>query len=516
MYSVAFVDKVTTNKNVIDYYSKNEIKLTDNNRKIVISDADNNAMAYTDIKENDVLSVEDDINETSIRHIYVTRNSMEASLKTASASGSKYKFVINNTEFELPNTNFKKSIYEKTKVGEAYEFYRDIQGKIAAAVKVQGQYKYGYVVNTEYHTWDENIIFEIFEPDDSSEGASLNKYETADRCRVDGTKITSAQNTAGNLGYKMIKFKCNSENKIVSIETPKAQRGNNIFSYCYPEEAAGKKKLRYRPNWRMFISTSTTTDDTKANNIAIDDQSTVILNVPLSGDAENKRERCARLKSPDDLTDGQEYYVDGIICDEKEIACKFLLLYFDNTINNEIFSNKRVFVVDDLGQALNNEEMPAMLIEGMEGKVRAAYTSSQSNFINYETGAPIEIHKGDILQINVNAMGDAESVRRIYDAENDSYDALPRAIAPTNGHRVTIGSPFDVNGMFFTLVEKNAAYKRENAETFSTKGAYIYVYDREAQKVSLGTYKDIAAGNDIRIVVRARNQNYTDIVVYKY
>ncbi len=516
MYSVAFVDKVTSNKNVIDYYSKDEIKLSGENRKIIILNAESDKMAYTDIKEKDVLSIEDDINGDQVRTIYVTRDVMEATLKSVSVQGNEYIFEINNSDFTLSNMEHRQALYEKISTGEGYSFYRDITGKIVAAIMLQGKYRYAYVVNTGYDDSEENLILEVFEPDDSNEGASLKKYETAMKCKINGTKIASVQTAAGEVAYKMIKFRCNLDNKVMSIETPKAQRGNNVFSYCYPEEASEKKKLRYRPNWRMFISASALSDDVKANNIAIDDDSTIILNVPLSKDVKDKRERCARLKSLDDLTDGQEYYVDGIICDENEIACKFLLLYFDNTIDDEVFSNKRVFVVDTVAQALNNEEMPASLIEGMENKVRAAYTSSLPKFINHETGNPIEIHKGDILQINVNAFGDAESVRRIYDAENDSYDALPRNVSPTNGHRVTIGSPFDVNGMFFTLVEKDSAYEQANAETFSTKGAYIYVYDRDTDKVSLGTYRDIAARNDIRIVVRARNQNYTDIVIYKY
>ena len=138
----------------------------------------------------------------------------------------------------------------------------------------------------------------------------------------------------------------------------------------------------------------------------------------------------------------------------------------------------------------------------MENKKRAAYVSSGDSIIDYGTGKAITVVPGDVLQIKVNVYGDIEWVRRMYSREADSYgesiNYTPNADY-TSDARVVVGEVYSTDGPFFTMVEDskiNYSNKEKFAEVMKTTTpyAYVYVYDSEERKVTLGTYMDIIKG----------------------
>lgn len=196
-----------------------------------------------------------------------------------------------------------------------------------------------------------------------------------------------------------------------------------------------------------------------------------------------------------------------------------LTVLFDDNYDNAqqaALARQRVFIVDSVGEALNSDGNLARLIEGMENKKRAAYTSEERYIKNYSTGKEINVHKGDVLQVMLNAMGDIRSVRRLYDAEKNSYDAVSYSVATDNNTRMTIGNVFSTKNNSFSLTEISKPKTWEYAETFVCGGDfYVYVYDKATDKVSAGSYNDITADESTQVVVFASTMTYLDVVVYK-
>jgi hypothetical protein len=310
---------------------------------------------------------------------------------------------------------------------------------------------------------------------------------------------------------------------ITKIETPSVSRGDGKFSYFDEYEANGVLDLRFRSGAAEFHQYSTDNDRPAK---LMYDTDTIFMTVPKDDSVDYADERCARLQDVTNYVEtGGSYEMHGYITDGSKLKCDIILFAVSNdeTDSDERwFKRQRSMVVDKVSYSLNNEGKSGVLIEGMENKKRAAYVSSGKSIIDHSTGKPITIVPGDIVQVKVNVYGDIESVRRIYNKTKDTYgDGISYTTNAdyTNDARVVLGNVYSTDGPFFSIVEdskKNHTNKGRYAEIIKTTTpyAYVYVYDNETKKVSLGTYKDII--NDSRVVyVYIKEGTINDIVVYR-
>ena len=269
----------------------------------------------------------------------------------------------------------------------------------------------------------------------------------------------------------------------------------------------------------MLIEDGSSVDDKAPANFATDDN-TVILAVPKDGTVDEPERNVARIESLTDFAkDWGTYDVNGFVLDENDLACRVLLFYMTNDgdmTTPTLFERKRVFVVDSISRATNNEGKTTILLKGMEQRRRAAYTTTGNEVIDGDTKQPITVHEGDILQVRLNVFGDIKYVRRLYDFENDSYGKIKYSFNPRSSPRVVVGTPFSTDAYRFTMTEKTKPETWEYTEVFCCSGDhYVYVYDAKDKEVTLGSYRDITAEPGARVVVWTETATFMDVVVYK-
>lgn len=519
MYENCFVEKITQDGLAMDYWTKKTVDLQDDDRIVNIYDESGNKVDYTYVKINDVLAVERDGKNEKLVTVYVTRKSTKTKLAGVSDDDGG-SFELDGETISLPNGTGGKQMYAQCRIGDTYEFYFDISGKVAGMKVSEESAYYAYALDdAQSGGIDGAKMLKVCVPDESEYGQTVHKYNIAKKLKIDDVYTNSSDYDFSALKYKLLRIKLNSDDEISSIQTPSATKGSGVFSYMNPKEESGAVKALYRPNWTMFIEDSSTVDDKKSANFAVNDD-TIILAVPSGDDVEDGEEKIARIENTSDyFVDWKSYNVHGYALDEKDMTCRVLLVMVDKDMSEaekQSLDRRRVFVVDKVTRGLNAQGFSSVMISGMEKKNRVSYTSSGANMIDYDTKKAVTLNKGDIIQTVLDVRGDVQYIRRIYNAATDSYGTFAYRTATYSSPRVVIGRPFATNGNYFSMTEKNRPYTEEYAEVFCCGGDhFVYVYDREAGKVKLGSWKDITADDGARIVAWASTQTYLDVVIYK-
>lgn len=519
MYTNFLVERFTKDGVAMDYYTKDILDFK-NEKNIVVRNENGSIIKYTDIAAYNVLSIFKDLDGENLTTVYVSTKKTQGVLQQKNDRNG-YFLTINDVRSELANGKYTEALYDKVSEGDSYTIYFDISGKIAGFNVLENSMNYGYILNSGVENGlSGKKVLKIVVPDDSDNGYTISVYSVKDSFELDGQSKSSAKNyNFDTLKFKLIRFSANSKNEITVIDTPATTRGRGEFSYVNYKEASGPVTTAYRSNWAMMIEDGSSVDDKAPANFATSDD-TIILAVPKDETVDNPEKNVARIESLADYAkDWGIYDVNGFVLDENDLACRVLLFYMtndDGTAAQTLFERQRVFVVDSISKATNNEGKTTILLKGMERRRRAAYTTTDNEIIDGDTKQPITVHEGDILQVRLNVFGDIKYVRRLYDFENDSYGKIKYSFNPRSSPRVVVGTPFSTDAYRFTMTEKTKPETWEYTEVFCCSGDhYVYVYDAKDKEVTLGSYRDITAEPGARVVVWTETATFMDVVVYK-
>ena len=522
MYENFFVEKITKDGYVTDCYTNGTLDTQDSKITMNIYDENGELSDYTCIKSDDVISIERDLKEEILTTVYVTRKTLTDTLQGINKSMGKQEFLLSGTESEVANGKAGDMIRTNCKISNSYTFYYDVCGNIAAMRENTNQIPYAYILGVaKSKGLQSETILKAAVPDDSEYGVTIHEYTVKENFTADGVNSKSSTYDFDSLKYKLIRFQKNNADKIISINTPAATKGAGQFSYMYEKEFMGSIKTTYRPNWKMFIEESGTLDEYKSCNFTVD-ADTIIFSVPGSDNIENYEARISRIENSklgNYFNDWRQYNVHGYVNDENSLICDVLIVQFEDGMSSaqeKAFNKTRTFLIDKVGRAINNNDKETILIEGMERKERISYTTSDNVVYDYDTGKEITLHPGDIIQCFPDGYGDIKYIRRIYNYESDSYGAIPYKISTSSDPRVVIGKPFKTDNTAFSMTEKNKPETMEYAEVFVCGGDhYVYVYDKENEKATLGSWKDITAEDNARVVIWCATSTYLDIIVYR-
>lgn len=533
MYENYFVEKISTSGVASDFYTKNTIDLSgDDDIKTFLRNDRGELIDFTSIAKSSVLSIERDINKNKVVTAFVTDMSFEGVLDKQHSDDDGYYFTVNGEELKIANGDYYKStstpganymdyiakIYNTVRASEKYTYYVDICGKIVAVNSQNTVYQFGYVLKARSMD-DEEKTLKICVPDDSQNGYSLTTYDIRRKIRIDDATYQEPDYDFTRLEYKLVRFKVNSSNELVEIDTPSATPGKNVFSYVNYQEANGPIVGTYRPNWSS-ISQNDKFDRKIGVNLGMDDN-TIILIVPKNSSVPDGELAITRLHGNQRgtfFTDWKQYEANGYITDENDMTCAVVTTYLDVTdssADKAAFEKQQPMVVDKIYTGLNRDGEVCDVIEGMMEGSRISFASADRHFLNYGKTTVADIKRGDILKVKLDWFGEGTHVQKLYNAETDTYGALAYSINPTST-RMVLGTVYATNGNHFTFVEKDNPRTQEYAERFTAGGdCKVYVYDGTEKSVRLGNHNDITSDPNTRVVISSREAIYLRIVVYK-
>lgn len=458
-------------KTVYNMIDGGENLILDDNEKTIEIYREDEKIEFSQIKTGDVIKAAISKDKEYIKAM-ASSNKVSGMVRSTDEEGvvidgTKYKFGKN-----LTNTDFG--------TGSTYLFRIDHEGRIAyAEYSMSKSNLYGYMVRAWYEENEEQLGIKVF-----TETGEWKKFELAQKVKFNNTsqKRENLYNE-GKLSPQLIAYTLNSQGLISAIKTGEINASGENMNF---EELDGTGQY-LRAN-RSFNSKYFLTN-------------TVIFSVPANLDDIG----LYRITDCDYLRDGQKYkaklYKIEDNCPEVAVVEEI------DTYSTDPYIGSSVMIVDKVNLCVNDDDEPVTHITGFYDGKAAEY-----NFDACVDGS--DLGRGDVIQLTLNSKQEIVNKKILLDASNLTYRDEGGFYSNT---RKVIGKVckvypsakrFVLNTYDSTSVESDSVWCE-----CSRIASKIYVYDRAANKASLGTFDDIEAGCDI--FVRMDREWIYDIVVYK-
>lgn len=522
---VSQIDK--EDKMIYDAYGGDSVSL-DSDDDILLQKSDGTSAVLDYIGLNDVISVYEvqktDNQKTRIIKLVITRDAVPAQLK--SRNDNKLHLVNNDTgtDIEREIASNLLGYGANLQIGIYYTFFMDKNGKIAgytnknytSAETISDTYKYGinvaYVMKIGKEDGTDKFIFRMYAQNDAKNGFEAKTLTAAEKFKLNGIKIASsrtAAETEAMLTNRFVTYKLNSEGEIAAVTCAKAEPTDG----CLSSVNGGKSvDLQYKLNGNMFCSGGySMVKKTAAGFITVPAEETELGNI----------DRYGYSKYPE-LENDKTYNVEGYVFGDREFVPEFIVVK-QTQEDMESVKMKYTFLVDRVTVALNENDEECMQLEGFQNKVRVVYNVEGTQLVNADkSGRTIDVHKGDLLWLSLNNLGEINCASRIYDYENDSYDDIQEGSNYNSSNRVAIGTIYDISDYYIQFIPTSRDISRENAETHNTASYRMAVYDARFEKNPAGKKGFVSdlvpytrdTSKATRVVITSSNGEPRDMVFY--
>ena len=452
---------------------------------------DGEAIAYTDLKEWDVLSiVAPDDNNTGYIKVDVISNPVTGQItsdKSSKTSATDRAYKIDGKFYDVAEGSYKTS---GLAVNDAGIFYIDKYGKIAAfsedssvATGVAGTY--GYVFNTL--VTDKNMDKEVQVKLITANGAELltfastvnvslangNKatFKTSDITDTDVDNDDSTQNgfTVTSLIGEVVKYTKNSSGALKTIVF--ADYNDNFESVSYTS------------------ATETYDADNYRLGKYIDKDAKVFFVNPSDAD------KCT-LGTPEDLSDSNTYKVLAFYADSKAEENNIVVIE-GNTNTSSKATSLAVITEAATGKDENDNDIMTLsyIVDGTE--VTAVDTIDDVDIVDGDGDAvTVTLNAGDIVRIKTNSAGKISGITVLWDMAEDVRADYDTAYAT----QVTAGDPAGTRdgetlyGGAVTVAKDSDKVSFENVDWDSSTA----LVDQVTEWVNLGKAKNVYTVQTIR------------------
>ena len=373
---------------------------------------------FTTIDTDTVLSVYESIGEKKHYKIVTNKDSVTSLATSRTDDGEVAKIEISDSWYELSNSI--RANLDKISLSEKYIFYFNHMNKIAGyklnvslseydsyGIKqenVAGGTTYGIVVKTmQSDGLEEEIFVKMYCVD-----GNMKTYQIAEKCKVDGERFDekSYDTISSEIKSKLVKMKIDANGMIKEMEKPVNIADENTLSYC--AGYAGGTKLKYKDGTKVFFGETS----------LIIGADTIVLKAPPS-DYDGDIDRAYSIGSTSDFNNDKDYTVEGYYTSDENVTAD-IMIYYSNSAKT-LALDAPYFIVEKSYMALNQDDCAAATISGMYNNSPTVLWSEQEEFVDSD-GNPVEISSGDVIQVAVNAVGNCEFVRMVYDYDKpESY-----------------------------------------------------------------------------------------------
>lgn len=364
-YTVALVEGVDTENNIIFNVYSDDIVLFDNKYEIV---SNNEELHLSDIERNDVITVMKGLPNTDgsyFTHIYVSKSILSSAEVLSIKNDNRLKVRIDNSDIRVSadfNNYLKTQNTLKLYNGMTADFLLDIYGNIAGIKNVL-QEVIGYVTKckeAELENGDVYVCVRVFNQYGEFEELRLNQ-----KCTIDGEKINGVDSQKNiliqnsNIEQTVIRYKKNKSGVTTKIDTINQNKKNDADTL----QCVLKKGFRrYNASNQAIANKIGLTDDCIYFKIPVpdsymfDDEQMFLIQKPVSGD-----------KSINEAysTDGKGVFYDSGNNKIDAAVANVCVSYYPT-----MYSTPGILLVEDVSQAWN---------EALESEVTKIRAYSQAD-----------------------------------------------------------------------------------------------------------------------------------------
>lgn len=498
--------------------------------QVEIVDKDGKSVRLTNVKENDVLSIYENLDEPSDVKIITTTQTTQGMVSSIGET-DRYRYVmIEGVEYPLSNAyaQYRGDIA----IGNEYTLYLDHLGFVcetnmtAATVQIANVVRAVNVENSEGQ-----IEVKLFNLNGEFVTAT-----SSDKLRINGARVQAgddgrafyvdeelgaAVDAVDKIEYEMVQYRLDSEGKIREINTPKQNPKKGEFGYAKgmnnPDTtwtAPNQALLCYKSNGSYFIPYYGANE--AMNFVGIDGE-TQTMTVP-SKNITTGREEFYSAEQKTFSNDETAAIIAYTFGGEDSIYADLLVIVSDAASSPK---DSKMYIVRDIQGAVNSEDEAGYQINcvAQDGAEESFITNGMS-FPEFDlnsntlTGDELEVSVGDIIKVGLDTHDNCSAIAMVYD-----YSSGQLTETNTNNwyssERMVYGSVYSTDGNLFTYVHGQQISGDVDGQlqigaSRATTQTVIIVdpnADRVQERVKVGTVADLVGYTQSKT-------NYSKVIIY--
>ena len=433
------------------------------------------AIAIDDLAMWDVLSYAESPEDGTVRKTVLVSQAKAAGTVTALSAAEK-KMEIDGVEYPASA-----AVLSNIKLGYEGTFYIDVFGRVVGS-KNERDVVYGFLKAGIKEKLDV-YVFKIFTETGNWVELPLRKkvkFNGVSGCMAETVYQALVKNKA--VVPQMITYRVSAEREINELNT--AQE----FSADSPEEEAAIRDGVFRKS--LMISSAYYRNNQNSRSfedlVCVKDAKVFIIpNNPAKAEDSMFVAGNISILKHDDRYSGIDVY------DMNDLRCAKMI-----AISGSRTTSTSYMVVTDINEAVNDDDDTVYAVRGLCGGRQASYYTANKEMVD-----AMKLRSGDIIKLNINDNGYAESIVRYFAADGGF------------AQKGISGGPYGAETIVRGQVVRADAAEREMVIDYgSGKGVYtmagspsVYLYDpdrKRGSRVTLGTFADIADGDTIFYAAR--------------
>ncbi len=450
-----------------------DLNIEDGKYQYTIRDLDGNLYDYTQLVENDVLSVAISKNGRLIDAI-LSRKNVTGTIESVEIDDQKYLLTINGRSC----TAFTNEKNIEIELGISGTFYLDAFGNIAGYIFKEGEKRLGYLVDIgkNNNSLDNYAMLQIFTKGTDEQNIPVYKLKekvTIDGVRKDSDVVYGMLSSGDEPIYQVIQFGTDSKGEINFINTIAPDVNGNASEELILRYDSSAGTMINKPPYlggKYIIDSntfnlalpSTTAGYTPTDKEQYFDVSAIQNNISVTADVYSlgKEKISADVVVLKDYASGTSFNISDVL----SVVCA------------------RTLVLDKNGEVV-------------EKMVISTNGNKQEIFIKESDSALFEgIVKGDVIRCAVDIKGYGKNVIKHYDYKTKEIMNLSGTF--NDETHIFGGIAYTKNDGYVRIVEnQNNVSDTDNVFVLDAKGAesvmYKYTMGRKDVDVSKATYNDI-------------------------
>lgn len=497
-YENYVVEEVVPNSNrVTDKYGKPSLVLDPKDKNVSFSIyRGGQKIAITDLNEWDVLSVAKS-KDSKLYTIEAVNHPVTGTV--TEISGDKY--FIDGEEYKIA-ANYTDGI----KLNDEGTFYLDIEGKIAAVDNTSTRSSnYAYLVNAALGTgFEDSLEIKLFDKDGTTK-----TLKSGEKIKFNGTnnqtpedvlaalKTAAKEDAAGKVQAQLVTYEVNSKDELIQLNTATDLEGDidkDVFgmnmSGTYKYKEASKK-----------LGTVNVNEDT------------IVFDIP-AGKTDTADYSIQDISIFEDETD----YDVSIFDMGEDMTAKVVIVTNSKGIAN---ADAPIAIVDQVTSTNNADDVTVDKLYAYQNGEKVSFLASEEGVLVKDvTGRTSKkVVRGDVLQLKLNAKGEIDSIRVLFDSEEMETEFVSN---PAEDLQVVYGK---VDKKFPTSI--NVTVDAEDEESnpipmynYNISGVRVYQYDsaKSSNAISVVEPGDIAKYDELdpsRVLIRLYKDVVQEIVIVK-
>jgi hypothetical protein len=480
-YDVAFIDNYdvlvaeTFTRDTVYFKNKGANALVfDNYQFWIITDKNGFAVDKGEIKEWNILMVGYDQRNETVQIVY-SNEYFEGAVDEISKNDDETQYTVLERVYGVIDNPFLQG-FSAVDVGDAYTFYTDARGKVAAIrSNAPAGKRFGYLLNIADRPFGEGLKMRIY-----TQSGKFETYNARAKLDINGVSVSGNYTSTplysnDEVKHQLIRYELNADGEIFYIETAQSPAGPDSQPEGLRLQSSGS--YAYKQPSESFNAMVLTQDDT------------IVFVIPP--DITQKEDFSVGTKGY--FATDTTYSVQGYTTRSDAVTSEVIIVNLSNT-TGAIGNAANLIAVNSVSTVILSDGTETYKVYGVQVGNQATFTLKNKEVLNGRTIGP-----GDLIRVRTNTRQLIDVVELVYIRSSNTF--MPDVTAPApnpsaginNGKRFVLGNVYgkNANAIMLSVKPPETVVSMSDVELHYANRYYIYKFDESSQKFAVKNAADI-------------------------